>query len=127
MRQQELMMRQSTTDSGMDPFLSGLTDHARQESADSGLGMSNNYSLPHTPEDFLSTMDDNMDGVSEGGTPGPADIALDSHEMTSLTDNIDSTDDLVPSLQLGEEFSSDILDDVQALINPKVDNGLTWL
>uniref|UniRef100_A0A1B6G5W6 WW domain-containing protein n=1 Tax=Cuerna arida TaxID=1464854 RepID=A0A1B6G5W6_9HEMI len=127
MRQQELMMRQSTTDSGMDPFLSGLTDHARQESADSGLGMSNNYSLPHTPEDFLSTMDDNMDGISEGGTPGPADIALDSHEMTSLTDNIDSTDDLVPSLQLGEEFSSDILDEVQALINPKVDNGLTWL
>lgn len=31
--------------------------------------------------------------------------------------------------QLGEDFSSDILDDVQALINPssKVDNVLTWL
>lgn len=133
MRQQELMLRQSSTEgasSGMDPFLSGLTDHSRQESADSGLGMGNNYSLPHTPEDFLSTMDDNMDGVSEGGTPGPADIAaLDSHDMTSLSDNIDSTDDLVPSLHLGEEFSSDILDDVQALINPnsKSDNVLTWL
>lgn len=65
--QQELMLRQSSTEgasSGMDPFLSGLTDHSRQESADSGLGMGNNYSLPHTPEDFLSTMDDNMDGVS---------------------------------------------------------------
>lgn len=61
------MLRQSSTDgasSGMDPFLSGLTDHSRQESADSGLGMGNNYSHPHTPEDFLSTMDDNMDGVS---------------------------------------------------------------
>jgi protein yorkie len=48
----------------MDPFLSGLTDHSRQESADSGLGMCNSYSLPHTPEDFLANMDDNMDGVS---------------------------------------------------------------
>uniref|UniRef100_A0A1B6DK87 WW domain-containing protein n=1 Tax=Clastoptera arizonana TaxID=38151 RepID=A0A1B6DK87_9HEMI len=106
MRQQELMLRQSSADgasSGMDPFLSGLTDHSRQESADSGLGMGNNYSLPHTPEDFLSTMDDNMDGVSEGGTPGPDMSALDSHDMTSLSDNIDSTDDLVPSLQLAEE------------------------
>ncbi|XP_054267510.1 transcriptional coactivator YAP1 [Macrosteles quadrilineatus] len=126
MRQQELMMRTSTTDSGMDPFLSGLTDHARQESADSGLGMGNNYSLPHTPEDFLSTMDDNMDGVSEGGGPGAADIAaLDSHDLP-LTDNISELD---PSLTLGEEFTSDILDDVQALINPnsKADNVLTWL
>lgn len=46
---------------GMDPFLSGLTDHSRQESADSGLGMGTCYSLPHTPEDFLASMDDNMD------------------------------------------------------------------
>jgi len=67
-----MMLRQpSTTDlppgansAGMDPFLSGLTDHSRQESADSGLGMCNSYSLPHTPEDFLANMDDNMDGVS---------------------------------------------------------------
>ena len=31
--------------------------------------------------------------------------------------------------QLGEEFTSDILDDVQALINPisKGGNSLTWL
>ncbi|KAJ9576982.1 hypothetical protein L9F63_006419, partial [Diploptera punctata] len=124
MRQQEMMLRQTSTDlppgansAGMDPFLSGLTDHSRQESADSGLGMCNSYSLPHTPEDFLANMDDNMDGVSEGGNP--ADMtALDGPDISSLSDNIDSTDDLVPSLQLSEEFSSDILDDVQALINP---------
>jgi len=66
-----LVRQPSTTDlppgansAGMDPFLSGLTDHSRQESADSGLGMCNSYSLPHTPEDFLTNMDDNMDGVS---------------------------------------------------------------
>nr|WIM36153.1 yorkie [Pyrrhocoris apterus] len=125
MRQQELMLRDAPS-SGLDPFLSSLTDHSRQESADSGLGLGNSYSLPQTPDDFLSNIDDNMDGVSEGGA---GDIAsLDSHEITSLSDNIDSTDDLVPSLQLGEEFTSDILDDVQSLINPTSKTGnLTWL
>lgn len=63
--QQELMLRDApSATTGLDPFLSGLNDHSRQESADSGLGLGNNYSLPHTPDDFLSTMDDNMDGVS---------------------------------------------------------------
>uniref|UniRef100_A0A8D8S7H8 Transcriptional coactivator YAP1 n=1 Tax=Cacopsylla melanoneura TaxID=428564 RepID=A0A8D8S7H8_9HEMI len=97
-RQQALI--QSTTDGAttvLDPFLSSLADHSRQKSDDSGLGMGSNYSVPATPEDFLSSMDDNMDGVSEGGS-------------VATLDNIDSTDDLVASLQLGEEFSSDILD-----------------
>lgn len=36
--------------------------------------------------------------ITEGG---PADIAgLDSQEISSLSDNIDSTEDLVPSLQV---------------------------
>ncbi|XP_034939957.1 transcriptional coactivator YAP1 [Chelonus insularis] len=124
MRQQELMLRQSTTDAAMDPFLSGINEqHARQESADSGLGLGSAYSLPHTPEDFLSNIDDNMDGTSEGGAP------METPDISTLSDNIDSTDDLVPSLQLGEEFTSDILDDVQSLINPstKPENVLTWL
>lgn len=47
----------------MDPFLSGVTDHTRQESGDSGLSLSsNNYSMPQTP-DFLN-MDDSMDCIS---------------------------------------------------------------
>lgn len=58
------MLRDAPATTGLDPFLSGLADHSRQESADSGLGLGNSYSLPHTPDDFLSTMDDNMDGVS---------------------------------------------------------------
>lgn len=37
--------------------------HARQESADSGLGMGGSYSLPHTP-DFLA-IDDTMDTTLE--------------------------------------------------------------
>lgn len=62
----------------LDPFLSGPMGnpsksnansdfHSRQESADSGLGMgTSSYSLPNTPEDFLSPMDDNMDTISGG-------------------------------------------------------------
>ncbi|EFA11163.1 transcriptional coactivator YAP1-A isoform X1 [Tribolium castaneum] len=99
--QQELMMRGSSNDLALDPF---LNDHSRQESADSGLGLGTTYSMPHTPEDFF-----------------------------------DCTEDLVPSLQLGEEFPTDLGeefptvildDDVQSLINPpttKPDNVLIWL
>lgn len=85
----------ASTDLPLDPFLSGLTDHQRQESADSGLGMAvpQSYSMPHTPEDFLTGMDDRMDCSSEAGAN------LDSSDIT-LGDNIDSTDDLVPSLQV---------------------------
>lgn len=58
--------------------------------------------MPHTPEDFLGNMDDNMD------------------------------EDIMPSLQLGEEFPTVILDDdVQSLINntptTKPGSGLVWL
>ncbi|KAK6617763.1 hypothetical protein RUM43_013991 [Polyplax serrata] len=116
-RQQELMSRTTELPPGsIDPFLSGLTDHGRQESTDSGLGMGNSYSLPQTPQDIL---DESMDGVSEGGHT----------DMTSLDNTDISTDDLVPTL-LGEDLTSDILDDVQSLINPastKPDNVLTWL
>lgn len=66
--QQDLMLRSGQTNNDLDPFLScssSSVDHSRQESADSGLGLGNNYSLPHTPEDFLSSnMDDNMDCTS---------------------------------------------------------------
>ncbi|XP_026320226.1 transcriptional coactivator YAP1 isoform X2 [Hyposmocoma kahamanoa] len=137
--QQELMARQASsivsslsgsttvasTELPLDPFLSGLTDHQRQESADSGLGMAvtQSYSMPHTPEDFLAGMDDRMDCSSETGAN------LDSTDI-ALGDNIDSTDDLVSSLQLSEFPNDILLDDVQSLINStpsKPDNVLTWL
>ncbi|XP_050352633.1 transcriptional coactivator YAP1 isoform X6 [Nymphalis io] len=135
-RLQELMARQSSsivsslasstgtasTDLPLDPFLSGLTDHQRQESADSGLGMAvtqSSYSMPHTPEDFLAGMDDRMDCTSEAGAN------LDTADIT-----LGDTDDLVPSLQLGEFTNDILLDDVQSLINStpsKPENVLTWL
>lgn len=91
-RQQEVMLRATSTElPGMDPFLSGLTDHSRQESGDSGLGMGTNYSLPHTPEGYLSSMEDNIDVSSDSH-------ALDTPDISAISDNIDSTDDLVPSI-----------------------------
>lgn len=85
----------ASTELPLDPFLSGLSDHQRQESADSGLGMAvpQSYSMPHTPEDFLAGMDDRMDCSSEAGAN------MDSTDI-ALGDNIDPTDDLVPSLQV---------------------------
>ena len=52
----------------LDPFLtnngpSAADYHSRQESADSGVGLNSNYSLPHTPEGLLSPMDDQMDSA----------------------------------------------------------------
>lgn len=41
-----------------DTFITTTDIHTRQESADSGLGLGTNYSLPHTPEDFLASMED---------------------------------------------------------------------
>lgn len=84
--------------------------------------MGTTYSVPHTPEDFLANMDDNMEVGSESHT-------MDTPDISNLSDNIDSTDDLEPTLQLGEE-EFPMLDDVQSLINPtttRPDNVLIWL
>ncbi|KAG5897129.1 hypothetical protein JTB14_025082 [Gonioctena quinquepunctata] len=120
-RRQEILMRSSSDIPAMDPFLSSSNDHLRQESGDSGLGMGTSFSMPHTPaEDFLY-MDDNMDVGRESHT-------MDTPDISPLSDNIYSTDDLMPTLQLGEGFP--ISDDVQSLINPpttRPDNVLIWL
>lgn len=120
----------STVSTSVAPPSSLATDfHARQESADSGLGMGGSYSLPHTPEDFLASMDDTMDTTLDC----PASVGtVDMNDMSSgleagdLPAHMDTTDDLVPTLDLGEELSTDILNDV-LLNSNKVDNVLTWL
>ncbi|CAH1245424.1 YAP1 [Branchiostoma lanceolatum] len=142
---------QTVTTTGMDPFLSsGTPYHSRDESADSGLGMSSNYSLPRTPEDFLSNVDEMDTSENTGaekmqtsrpnstqpqpgrGGGGMPDI-LDTMQGTNVDlgfpetegSNVDS-EELVPSLQ--EALSSDILNDVENMLSPsKIDNFLTWL
>lgn len=110
-----------------DPFLGG-DFHSRQESADSGLGLGPNYSLPHTPEDFLSSMDDSIDaGLNDDPSHPNSDLSLESIQGTTLdlgTENMDS-DDLVPSLQ--EELQGDLLSDMEALLTSSKDSVLTWL
>lgn len=57
---------QQTMNLPMDPFLSGITDHTRQESGDSGLSLSsNNYSMPQISDPFSTLdIDDSMDCTS---------------------------------------------------------------
>ncbi|CAB3368717.1 Hypothetical predicted protein [Cloeon dipterum] len=114
---------------GMDPFLSSLTDHSRQESADSGLGMGTGYSLPQTPDDFLS-MDENMENmdINENDPVSQEMVSLDGPDINSLSaENIESTDDLVPSLQLTEDLSNDLLQSIINNAGGRTDNTLTWL
>lgn len=129
---------QSVSTSGVDPFLgqgsNNLESHARQNSGDSGLGgMGNNYSLPRTPEDFLSNVDE-MD-TQEGGQkqmvkPQSSDFNMNElqsgvcMDMGPLADAEQSgmeSEDLVPSLQ--DINSDDLLNDVDV---GKMDN-LLWL
>ncbi|XP_058838372.1 transcriptional coactivator yorkie isoform X2 [Topomyia yanbarensis] len=95
-RQQEIKSHM-----GEDPFLSGLTDHSRQESADSGLSESSiSQSMPHTP-DFLSSIDDSMDGLS-------------------MTDNTMDTIAFGDNLETPDEFMLDdplLLEKIDAVSN----------
>ncbi|XP_022247788.1 transcriptional coactivator YAP1-like isoform X2 [Limulus polyphemus] len=79
---------------GIDPLLGSSNQHARQGSEDSGLGLGTSYSVPHTPENFLGSLEDTMDG-------GGSDINIEGLQSTNLnlgSENMDS-DDLVPSIQ----------------------------
>jgi protein yorkie len=82
--------------------------------------MGPSYSMPHTPEDFLASVDD----VSESSVQTPSNTDISNMELGEPS-NMDS-DDLEPSLQ--EELSSDLLNDVEALLTPnRMDTELTWL
>lgn len=124
----------------LEPFLSsnGLGDfHARQESTDSGVGLNGNYSVPQTPDNLLSPIDDNMDHTDSGVLAGigtennvcPAPNMMVTPELSNL-DNMDS-DDLMPSIQqLGSGSISEdmLLNDVTSIINAnRIDNNHTWL
>uniref|UniRef100_A0A182LVD1 WW domain-containing protein n=1 Tax=Anopheles culicifacies TaxID=139723 RepID=A0A182LVD1_9DIPT len=95
-RQQEIKSHM-----GDDPFLSGIADHTRQESGDSGLSESSmTQSMPHTPE-FLSSIDDSMDGLS-------------------MTDNTMDTIAFGDNLETPDEFMLDdplLLEKIDAVTN----------
>ncbi|KAI0216820.1 Transcriptional coactivator YAP1 [Lamellibrachia satsuma] len=133
---------QSVSTSGVDPFLgqggNSLESHARQNSGDSGLGgMGNSYSLPRTPEDFLSNVDE-MDSQESHKVSKPASAdfptatvmqGVMSMEVAQVADPGDTatsmdccTDDLVSTLQ--GDISSELLSDMEM---QKIDSLLTWL
>ncbi|CAN0347437.1 unnamed protein product [Lampetra planeri] len=140
-------MRAITTSS--DPFLSsGGTFHSRDESTDSGLGLSN-YSLPRTPEDFLGNVEEMDTGESLGPNGAIPPCGAGPQTSTRFPDfleavqgtagelgalegadgmGVDGEDSLMPSLQ--EALSSDLLSDVESVLNPsklEQENLLTWL
>ena len=61
-----------------------MTDHTRQESGDSGLSVS----LSHTP-DFLSSIDDSMDGLSSTVT--------DSMDTITFNEAMETPDEFMVS------------------------------
>ncbi|KAG7160530.1 Transcriptional coactivator YAP1-like, partial [Homarus americanus] len=107
--------------SAADPFIATTDFHSRQESADSGLGLGTNYSLPHTPEDFLASMEDVEITPSDAEMKtSPANNILEAPELESM-----DSEDLVPTIQLNDDLSTDFLNDM--LETTKMDNLHTWL
>ncbi|XP_022643711.1 transcriptional coactivator YAP1-A-like isoform X2 [Varroa jacobsoni] len=119
-----------------DAFLGG--PHSRQESADSGLGLGPNFSLP--PEEFLNSIDSttgtsSLTSTNNNNTPnsiaGMDDSSLDAMGggvgvggggAVGGPEQMDS-DDLVPSLN----EMPDLLPDMEALLSDNKDSVLTWL
>ncbi|XP_030071581.1 WW domain-containing transcription regulator protein 1 isoform X3 [Microcaecilia unicolor] len=111
----------SVTNNSSDPFLNSGPFHSREQSTDSGLGLGC-YSIPTTPEDFLS----NVDEMDTGETvvqpvmnmnPQPTRFPdfLDSLPGTNVDLGTLETDDLIP-----------IFNDVESVLS-KTEPFLTWL
>ncbi|NXF26053.1 WWTR1 protein, partial [Rhodinocichla rosea] len=108
------------TNNGSDPFLSGPY-HSREQSTDSGLGLGC-YSIPTTPEDFLS----NVDEMDTGETLAQTTMNINP-QQTRFPDFLDCLPGT--NVDLGTLESEDlipILNDVESVLN-KNEPFLTWL
>ncbi|XP_038673639.1 transcriptional coactivator YAP1 isoform X3 [Scyliorhinus canicula] len=141
-------VRTMTTNSS-DPFLNRKfegsscivsgTYHSREESTDSGLGMSS-YSVPRTPDDFLNSVEE----MDTGENLVPNNMGSQQNRFPDYLETIPGTnvdlgtleedsmnvegEELMPSLQ--EALSSDILNDMESVLAAtKIDKEsfLTWL
>ncbi|XP_004708590.1 WW domain-containing transcription regulator protein 1 [Echinops telfairi] len=109
------------TNNGSDPFLNGGSYHSREQSTDSGLGLGC-YSVPTTPEDFLSNVDEMDTGENAGQTP----MAI-SAQHTRFPDFLDCLPGT--NVDLGTLESEDLIplfNDVESALN-KSEPFLTWL
>ncbi|NWS73903.1 WWTR1 protein, partial [Crotophaga sulcirostris] len=105
---------------GSDPFLNGPY-HSREQSTDSGLGLGC-YSIPTTPEDFLS----NVDEMDTGETIAQTTMNINP-QQTRFPDFLDCLPGT--NVDLGTLESEDlipILNDVESVFN-KNEPFLTWL
>ncbi|KFO59224.1 WW domain-containing transcription regulator protein 1 [Corvus brachyrhynchos] len=109
------------TNNGSDPFLNSGPYHSREQSTDSGLGLGC-YSIPTTPEDFLSNVDE-MD-TGESITQTTMNINPQQTRFPDFLDCLPGT-----NVDLGTLESEDlipILNDVESVLN-KNEPFLTWL
>ncbi|XP_036244959.1 WW domain-containing transcription regulator protein 1 [Molothrus ater] len=109
------------TNNGSDPFLNSGPYHSREQSTDSGLGLGC-YSIPTTPEDFLS----NVDEMDTGETLAQTAMNLNP-QQTRFPDFLDCLPGT--NVDLGTLESEDlipILNDVESVLN-KNEPFLTWL
>ncbi|KAM7107646.1 LOW QUALITY PROTEIN: WW domain-containing transcription regulator protein 1 [Ciconia maguari] len=108
------------TNNGSDPFLNSGPYHSREQSTDSvGLGC---YSIPTTPEDFLS----NVDEMDTGETIAQTTMNINP-QQTRFPDFLDCLPGT--NVDLGTLESEDlipILNDVESVLN-KNEPFLTWL
>uniref|UniRef100_A0A8C0V386 WW domain containing transcription regulator 1 n=2 Tax=Cyanistes caeruleus TaxID=156563 RepID=A0A8C0V386_CYACU len=109
------------TNNGSDPFLNSGPYHSREQSTDSGLGLGC-YSIPTTPEDFLS----NVDEMDTGETIAQTTLNINP-QQTRFPDFLDCLPGT--NVDLGTLESEDlipILNDVESVLN-KNEPFLTWL
>ncbi|XP_064021571.1 WW domain-containing transcription regulator protein 1 [Pogoniulus pusillus] len=109
------------TNNGSDPFLNSGPYHSREQSTDSGLGLGC-YSIPTTPEDFLS----NVDEMDTGETIAQTTMSINP-QQTRFPDFLDCLPGT--NVDLGTLESEDlipILNDVESVLN-KNEPFLTWL
>ncbi|XP_033006314.1 WW domain-containing transcription regulator protein 1 [Lacerta agilis] len=111
----------SITNNGSDPFLNSGPYHSREQSTDSGLGLGC-YSIPTTPEDYLSNVDEMDTGDNVAQTP--LNINPPQTRFPDFLDCLPGT-----NVDLGTLESEDlipILSDVESVLN-KNEPFLTWL
>ena len=133
---------------GSSPFGASLRNecHSRQESADSGLdlGNSSNYSMPHTPDDFLrsvsngggggalGTLGGSLGGSATvngvGGSLGPLlngglsdDLSFESIQLADFDELPDESMDYVM------HADTDMLSKVEEILNKNTLETMTWL
>nr|XP_021154222.1 WW domain-containing transcription regulator protein 1 [Columba livia] len=109
------------TSNGSDPFLNSGPYHSREQSTDSGLGLGC-YSIPTTPEDFLSNVDE-MD-TGEAIAQPTMNINPQQTRFPDFLDCLPGT-----NVDLGTLESEDlipILNDVESVLN-KGEPFLTWV